>query len=445
MCVILMGFCTRGDLAGVTSLVRTGWLAPNCYRLLLHAFHGNGIDRKRLIEVWTRLVLAKSEPTRIGGHLVAVCDGLKVGKEGRRMPGVKSLHQESQNNSKAPYIMGHSYQTVGLLVTAATGIACIPLASRLHAGIKSGPGEKRTILDQLVNLFLPLANTLHEPCILVADAYYASRKIILPLLARGHHLVTRAKTNAVAHQQPTRPTKRARGRPRKYGKKVQLSTLWNHPGFQQAPSPVYGETNTPIRYLVQDLVWRPIGRLARFVLVDHPRGRIILMTTKIDLDPLDVIRAYGYRFKIEVSFKQALHTLGAYAYHFWLKSMPKIRRGSGDQYLHRATPDYRARVHRKIAAYELHVQLGLIAQGMLQLLAIHHRQRVWQRFQSWLRTMNTANTPSEAVAAQALRATLPEFLLAGPPTGILTKFLHQNLDWTRTPGILMTTNETSRG
>jgi hypothetical protein len=27
------------------------------------------------------------------------------------------------------------------------------------------------------------------------------------------------------------------------------------------------------------------------------------------------VRIYGYRFKIEVSFKQALHTLGTYAYH----------------------------------------------------------------------------------------------------------------------------------
>jgi hypothetical protein len=33
--------------------------------------------------------------------------------------------------------------------------------------------------------------------VLVADAYYASRKVILPLLADGHHLVTRARTVTV--------------------------------------------------------------------------------------------------------------------------------------------------------------------------------------------------------------------------------------------------------
>ena len=39
--------------------------------------------------------------------------------------------------------------------------------------------------------------------------------------------------------------------------------------------------------------------------------------------------------KIEVSFKQAIHTLGTYAYHFWMAEMTPIRRRSGDQHLHR--------------------------------------------------------------------------------------------------------------
>jgi hypothetical protein len=35
------------------------------------------------------------------------------------------------------------------------------------------------------------------------------------------------------------------------------------------------------------------------------------------MDPLDVIILYGYRFKIELSFRHALHVVGSYAYHFW--------------------------------------------------------------------------------------------------------------------------------
>jgi hypothetical protein len=38
------------------------------------------------------------------------------------------------------------------------------------------------------------------------------------------------------------------------------------------------------------------------------------MSTDLTLSPLDIIRICGLRLKIEVSFKQALHVLGAYAY-----------------------------------------------------------------------------------------------------------------------------------
>ena len=73
----------------------------------------------------------------------------------------------------------------------------------------------------------------------------------------------------------------------------------------------------PYDLLSIDLLWRPLGCLVRFVFVDHPtRGKIILMSTLLSLEPLAIIELYGYRFKIEFSCKQALHTSGTYAYHF---------------------------------------------------------------------------------------------------------------------------------
>ncbi|MHC4504108.1 MAG: hypothetical protein ACYTFI_12440 [Planctomycetota bacterium] len=98
------------------------------------------------------------------------------------------------------------------------------------------------------------------------------------------------------------------------------------------PSPVYDEKNVEIAYHARDLLWRPVGRLVRFVFLHHPRrGDLILMTTDTTLDPLDVIALYGYRFKIETGFRQAIHVLGTYAYHFWMASMKPRKRGSGNQ------------------------------------------------------------------------------------------------------------------
>lgn len=205
--------------------------------------------------------------------------------------------------------------------------------------------------------------------------------------------------------------RRGKGRPRIYGEKVRLRDLAaDDRAFTSAPSPVYGENNVTLRYRVLDLVWRPEGRMARFVIVHHPqRGTIFLLCTDLTLDPLQILTLYGYRFKIELGFRQAVHVMGAYAYHFWMADMKPIRRGAGDQYLHRTPDDYRAGVCRKLRAYHAHVQLGAIAQGLLQHLSINHREQVWRGFWSWLRTMNPAMPPSELVVANALRTGLPAF------------------------------------
>ena len=112
----------------------------------------------------------------------------------------------------------------------------------------------------------------------------------------------------------------SRGRRRVYGEKVRLRDLFDEPdAFTEAASPIYGEKGVTLRYCVADLLWRPVGVTVRFVLVIHPtRGRKILLCTDTATDSLEIICLYGVRFKIEVSFKQAIHTLGAYGYHFWM-------------------------------------------------------------------------------------------------------------------------------
>jgi len=217
--------------------------------------------------------------------------------------------------------------------------------------------------------------------------------------------------NAVAYLPFLQPEKKRRGRPRKYGAKVRFADLFKTAAFTEAPSPVYGETGINLLYHTIDLIWEPVGHLVRFVLVKHPtRGKCTFVSTDMSLHALDIIHAYGLRFKIELSFKQALHTLGTWSYHFWMKSMTPIRRGSGNQYLHRETQLYRNKVDRKIHAYHAHVQAGLIAQGLMQYLAIHFTREVWASFGSWLRTIRADVLPSEQVVAKALRNQFSGFI-----------------------------------
>lgn len=432
MCVALAGFCVREELWGVTSFVRALGLRGMYYDRLLDFFHSPSLCLDKLTRLWAALVVERHPGlTRVNGRLVLLGDGIKVPKAGKKMPGVKRLYQSGESNTKPTYILGHSCQAVAVLAQGLSSFAAIPLAARIHEGVVFSNRDQRTLLDKMVVLLNALA--LDSPYYFVADAYYASRKIAQPLLDAGQHLVTRVRSNAVGYLPAPAPDKPRRGRPRLYGEKVPLKSLFGQPEkAMDLQSPVYGETGVTLRVWTGDLLWRPLGIPVRFVAVHHPtRGKLILMTTDLTLEAVDVIRLYGYRFKIEVSFKSALRVAGAFLYRFWMADMDPINKKAKDQYLHRKSQQYRDAVRRKLDAYHRYIQLGLIAQGIMAALATTVPEVVWASFGSWLRTIRPGIAPSEAVVAIALRNTLPHFLADSSPAPILAKFIQQRMDLSR--------------
>jgi DDE superfamily endonuclease len=423
------GLTVRTELLGVTSIVRALALQPRLYTKLLDHFHSPAVRLDQLAALWARVVLHLfPDPLRVNGRRVLVGDGIKIAKRGKKMPAVKRLHQQSESNTKPEFIMGHSLQAVSMLVGAAQSVFAVPLAARIHEGLVWSNRDRRTLLDNMLALLGVIA--IKDPFYFVADAYYAARKIVNGLLVRNNHLVTRVKSNAVAYAPYRQQGPKRSGRPRLYGEKVRLkSLLKDSQSMQQEASPVYGEHNVTIHYRVVDLLWRPAGRLVRFVAVAHPsRGSCLLMCTDTSLSAIEIIRLYGLRFKIEHSFKQAVRLIGSFAYHFWMKEMKPLRRRSGNQHLHRESLDYRNAIKRKMRAYHAFIQAGIVSQGLLQYLAVACPKLVWDSFGSWLRTIRPGIPPSEFVVAHALRQSLPEFLLNTAQSNFLAKFIVERQD-----------------
>jgi len=127
--VCTIGMTIRGDLAGVTSIVRALGLNGDYYERLLSCFHSSGINLELLYTIWGNFVIQCCNDFlfRVNGRLVLLGDGIKVAKSGKKMPGVKKLHQESESNTKPEFIFGHSCQAIGLVVGKASTLFSIPI------------------------------------------------------------------------------------------------------------------------------------------------------------------------------------------------------------------------------------------------------------------------------------------------------------------------------
>jgi len=185
------------------------------------------------------------------------------------------------------------------------------------------------------------------------------------------------------------------------GDKISLTSLFVQKSlFQEAILDIYRERK-PLLFYCVDLLWKPIQEKVRFVLVIDGTEIFILMSSDLTLSPEDMIRAYGYRFKIEVNFKVMKHLMGVFFYHFWTKVWPRIRKNKEGN-----LPSLEDREKYLIAlaanAIESFVNFGCIATGILQILALNHEHRIWQNYKGWLRTISSA-VPSEEIVKSVIQ------------------------------------------
>ena len=290
-----------------------------------------------------------------------------------------------------------------MLLGAGEALFATPIVLKLHDGIDGVETESpATLVEKMAVLCVQF---MEKGSYAILDAYYASAKVLKPFRENGLHLISRVRISTVAKAAFCRRLgNHGPGRPRIWGSEIKLRELFAPVEECHKTSVwLYGK-QVRVYYQCFQFYWDSPDDLVLFVLTQLPTGKqLILLSSDLNLTGQEVIEAYGWRFKIEVSFRTLIQVLGAFGYRFWLKGMATAARWPQNLNLVDYPETLQQQVLRKVEAFERFINLNAIALGLLQVLALEMPRSVWAHFPLWFRTLPKHGYPSEQIVRLSLQ------------------------------------------
>ena len=410
--IVILGFMVREDTLGVTSIIRSLYLSPGTYENMIHFFHSDGWCLQRFYQVWWSAVYTHSPVILQNGRLVVLGDHTDVSKDGRKMPCVRRMKQSSETSSKPNFYRGHKWGFISLLLGTTEKISSIPLSGEMHqkAEVVGIAEDKSPITERIVAMAIAAANHFEISVYLILDRFFAVKTVFN--LAYNNVscyavlILTLAKSSYVAYEKPTLiPGKKKK----KYGNKIKLFNRFSELKGCTQEVLVYGKKEIALVY-GEVLLWKPIGRELLFIWAETSRGRIVLMSSDLELEPIAGVELYCKRAKIESLFSVFKNLLGGFGYHFWSKHLESQSRNPKKQKQRKLKTSDAASVVRTRSAIERFVALQIVACGILQILAFKFSEDISAKGKFWMRTISS-KVPSERVAKRAILFSLISALL----------------------------------
>jgi DDE superfamily endonuclease len=309
----------------------------NLLRCLKGLFGFAGIRKKRYYTFmaspkipWQRLwqCLWEMIPAPLtDDRLLLALDDYINPKTGRKIFGCGKVfdHAAKQNQSRYPW--AQNIVAIGLLKIVKGRWACLPLSFRFYHLKKSIENRKRmlnkpviefkTKLEQAVDMIIDIAGAFGPTRIItITDSWFGNNGLWKPLhkkLGQGFHMVSRLRSNNNVFQLPSTRTKKGRGRPRKYGRKLgntSLLAVQFKPLAKEYSVNLYGRTRTVVAH-DRVVMLKTLKCAVRVVWIYRKTQWVALFSTDLTLSVEQVIEYYGARWKIEAAFKELKRDIGS--------------------------------------------------------------------------------------------------------------------------------------
>ena len=318
--LLFLGAVLARGRRAVTSWIRAAKLSDQfrpCYTAVAAA--GTRADR-----IARRLPTDVVEPLLAGaGRLTLALDDTPTQRYGPRAQGAGVHHNPTPGPAGSPYVYGHVFVVLGLLVTHQSwGVIALPLLARLYVRKKDLPGigprhrpEFRTKLELAVEMLRwakPWLGLLKLPIWVVADGAYAKKEILKPAKSLGMTVVSRPRKDAATWTLPGPKPPGRRGPAPTYGPDVidLAKRAGQRRGWSTDTFDLYGEKSVK-RYKTFAATWRPAGGAIRVVLVDEPNGWRAYFCTDPSASVAEVLETIADRFSLEITFRDCEEIVGA--------------------------------------------------------------------------------------------------------------------------------------
>jgi hypothetical protein len=231
------------------------------------------------------------------------------------MASIGLFHRTKRIAGQAKHLQGHCYVCAAHLYQHSRAQAA-KWASVLVGAVLYVKGRSIPALVGVLAQHLRLPAEVRH--VWLVDRGILSRPLLRALRQLGHEVVGRVRCNQVVYFAPPAETPPAthKRRPRVYGLKCRMDQLRTHCGDhlreQKMLFQVHGHERIVRLWDAVVLVrgvWRGRALPARVIILVVPGLKLkpwYLLTTDLDLDPRDAVRAYDGRYQIEVN-KESKH------------------------------------------------------------------------------------------------------------------------------------------
>ncbi len=246
---------------------------------------------------------------------VYVYDETRAVKTGRKQFGLhffRNHRYRKRNTNQSKFHFGHQFGALGLLCTTATETILFPVWVKLMCP-KSRQDNSDSVLKWMC-CQIPRG-------LILFDRGFNRRKVFQCVLKAGHHILCRAKSNAVFYRLPVACKRPKRGRPKKYGKRLHLRYL--RYATMDIDDKSYSVASVVVRTKmcpnpVRLVVTRKRPKKAK------PFQYFCVYTTDLTLDVCQIVRYYRQRWLIETAFRDVKQHFGFDTYR--VKSKKSINR-----------------------------------------------------------------------------------------------------------------------